>query len=54
MTDNDRTGDPIADAMMAAHKARIAATPEFAPITEPVKRRPPRTRRHSVRHRAFR
>lgn len=46
--------DPVAQAMLEAHQRRIAATPTFAPIVGPVKRRPPRSRRHSVKHRAIR
>jgi hypothetical protein len=48
------TPDPIAQAMLEAHQRRIADTPKFVMPEGPVKRRPPRSRRHSVSHRAYR
>ena len=48
------TGDPIADAILAAHLRRQASRATWIPNSAPAKRLPPKSRRHSVKHRALR
>ena len=48
------TGDPIADAILAAHLRRQADRATFVPLAKPARRLPPKSRRHSVKHRALR
>jgi hypothetical protein len=48
------TGDPIADAILAAHLRRQADRATFIPNSTPARRIPPKARRHSVKHRALR
>lgn len=60
MTNNDPrpaltpTGDPIADALLAAHLRRQASRATFIPNPSPARRLPPKSRRHSVPHKALR
>ena len=48
-----RTPDPTAEALAAASARRQATRTDFI-IPIPARRLPPRSRRHSVRHRAIR
>jgi hypothetical protein len=54
MTNTDRTPDPIAAAMKAASDRRLADRATFTPNAAPARRLPPKSRRHSVKHRALR
>jgi len=53
MTESPAT-TATADAMRAASARRLAARAEFVMNDRPARRLPPKSRRHSVKHRAIR